>query len=73
MVTQKCPNCGRDMQQVSLPQTPPWLCAPCGQAFWECELVPEARSHYRPTHRDWGHDVNFRRVLNAQRAWEAHA
>lgn len=51
-----CLACGQELAVfIGDPDCAPWLCNTDRLAFWSCELAPEARAAYRPTHRDWGH------------------
>ncbi len=59
------------MAPITLRGSPPWLCQPCGNGFWNCELTTEARSHFRARFRDWGHGIALRVQLEQARRLEA--
>lgn len=53
----RCPNCGSQLQRVSLdPDTPPWLCQLCARGWWQAEV--DNSSHWRQAERDFGDNTH---------------
>ena len=62
-----CPACGGQLQpHVGEPESAPWLCNTNRLQFWDCELAPEFRLHYRPHLQDWGYGVHVKELRLAR-------
>ena len=62
-----CPACGGQLQpHVGSPESAPWLCNVNRLQFWDCELAPEFRVHYRPHLHDWGWGAHIEPLLIAR-------
>ena len=67
-----CPACGGQLQpHVGSPESAPWLCNVNRLQFWDCELAPEFRVHYRPHLQDWGYGVHVKELRLAKASWSA--
>ena len=62
-----CPACGGQLQpHVGSSESAPWLCNVNRLQFWDCELAPEFRLHYRPHLQDWGYGVHVKELRLAR-------